>query len=376
CVFFLFLSGCGKNKIGIESTQNDNSGDMNVKKTLIDSESVNTASQAIEYVKSTGQYLFLLFYETKDESFNSLKQNVNDFINKSDHNIFRFDASATDNSSKEIIQKYNIGTQKLPFLLVFTATGAPTGGFPGQVTDEQLENCFVSEFTERLLGVLQEEKIALVLLQNNSTQYNRESLKAAEYFSRDKGLKAKVEIIKKDPDNPSVKDFLVKIQLDKKINESTIVLLVPPGSVAGIFNGKTDKEALIGAIQKKNPSLVESSGADSTGNISPSKDPIDFNSLPKGIKVVFVEIGSVNCIPCKMMQPVMKKIEEEYGDQVKVVFYDVWTPAGRPYGQKYNTRVIPTQVFMDRSGKEISRHEGFYPKEELVKMLKEKGGVK
>ena len=121
---------------------------------------------------------------------------------------------------------------------------------------------------------------------------------------------------------------------------------------------------------------VESIEADSTGNISPSKDPIDYNNLPKGIKVVFVEIGSVNCIPCKMMQPVMKDVEQKYGEQVKVVFYDVWTPEGRPYGQEYNIRVIPTQIFMDRSGKEISRHEGFYPKEKLIKMLKEKGGVK
>lgn len=42
-------------------------------------------------------------------------------------------------------------------------------------------------------------------------------------------------------------------------------------------------------------------------------------------KVTFVELGSVNCIPCKAMQPVMKSIEEKYGEQVKVVFYDVWT---------------------------------------------------
>ena len=41
-------------------------------------------------------------------------------------------------------------------------------------------------------------------------------------------------------------------------------------------------------------------------------------------KVTFVELGSVNCIPCKQMQPIMKSVEEKYGDQVKVIFYDVW----------------------------------------------------
>ncbi len=91
------------------------------------------------------------------------------------------------------------------------------------------------------------------------------------------------------------------------------------------------------------------------------------------IKVTFVELGSVKCIPCKMMQPIMKEIGEEYKNQVKVIFYDVWTEEGSPYAEKYKIRVIPTQVFLDQNGKEYFRHEGFFPKDELIKVLKEKG---
>lgn len=90
-------------------------------------------------------------------------------------------------------------------------------------------------------------------------------------------------------------------------------------------------------------------------------------------KVTFIELGSVRCIPCKMMQPIMKGIEEEYPD-VEIIFYDVWTSAGQQYGQKYSIRVIPTQVFLDKEGKEYFRHEGFFPKEELEKVLMQ-GGV-
>jgi len=89
--------------------------------------------------------------------------------------------------------------------------------------------------------------------------------------------------------------------------------------------------------------------------------------------VTFVELGSVKCIPCKMMQPVMKAIEQEYAGQVKVVFHDVWTAEGKPFGAQYKIRVIPTQVFLDQNGTEYYRHEGFFPKEELVKILKQKG---
>jgi len=91
------------------------------------------------------------------------------------------------------------------------------------------------------------------------------------------------------------------------------------------------------------------------------------------IKVTFVELGSVNCIPCRAMQPIMKEIEAEYKDQVKVVFHDVWTQEGNPYAAKYKIRGIPTQVFLDKDGKEYFRHEGFFPKDQLVEILKKQG---
>lgn len=91
------------------------------------------------------------------------------------------------------------------------------------------------------------------------------------------------------------------------------------------------------------------------------------------VLVTFVELGSVNCIPCKMMQPIMKEIEKEYKKQVKVVFHDVWKPEGQPYAVNYKIRVIPTQVFLDKDGNEFFRHEGFIPKEEIVKLLKSRG---
>ncbi len=90
-------------------------------------------------------------------------------------------------------------------------------------------------------------------------------------------------------------------------------------------------------------------------------------------KVTFVELGSVNCIPCKQMQPVMKSIEEKYGDQVKVIFYDVWKDDQKKYAQQYGIKLIPTQVFLDENGKEFFRHEGFYPESEIDKLLQGKG---
>jgi thioredoxin 1 len=90
-------------------------------------------------------------------------------------------------------------------------------------------------------------------------------------------------------------------------------------------------------------------------------------------KVTFVELGSINCIPCRMMQPVMKEIDSIYAGKVKVVFIDVLTAEGRPALQQYGIRAIPTQVFLDSQNKEIARHTGFYPKDSIVALLATKG---
>ena len=97
------------------------------------------------------------------------------------------------------------------------------------------------------------------------------------------------------------------------------------------------------------------------------------SSIDNNIKVTFVELGSVGCIPCDKMQPILKEIEKEYQGQVEVIFHDVKTPAGRPYIQEFQVRAIPTQVFLDKDGKEYFRHLGFFPKEEVIKVLKQQG---
>ncbi len=74
-----------------------------------------------------------------------------------------------------------------------------------------------------------------------------------------------------------------------------------------------------------------------------------------------------------MMQPVMKEIETAYAGKVKVVFIDVLTERGRPYMTHFGAKMIPTQVFLDSTGTEFSRHTGFFPKDSIVALLASNG---
>jgi thiol-disulfide isomerase/thioredoxin len=87
--------------------------------------------------------------------------------------------------------------------------------------------------------------------------------------------------------------------------------------------------------------------------------------LPVDPIVTFIELGSVRCIPCKKMQPVMASIEKKYGGQIKVVFYDVWEADQKHYASQYDIKLIPTQIFLDSTGSEFMRHEGYFPEADI-----------
>lgn len=88
-------------------------------------------------------------------------------------------------------------------------------------------------------------------------------------------------------------------------------------------------------------------------------------------KIVMLELGSVGCIPCEQMRPVMERLRNNYRNKLEVIFVDV--RVDRRTAQRYRVFMIPTQIFLDRNGREFHRHIGFYPYEEIEAVLKQKG---
>ena len=88
-------------------------------------------------------------------------------------------------------------------------------------------------------------------------------------------------------------------------------------------------------------------------------------------KVVMLELGSVGCIPCEQMKPVMEKLRSGYNDKLEVYFVDV--RKDNATGRRFGAHVIPTQVFLDKTGMEFHRHVGFYAYDEITTVLRKAG---
>jgi thioredoxin 1 len=99
------------------------------------------------------------------------------------------------------------------------------------------------------------------------------------------------------------------------------------------------------------------------------KDPL-AGVLGNG-KPSVVDFGASTCVPCKMMKPIFDELMKEYRDKANILLIEIYDH--RNLASQYGIRAIPTQIFFDREGKEVWRHQGFLPKEDIVKKLKELG---
>ena len=96
-----------------------------------------------------------------------------------------------------------------------------------------------------------------------------------------------------------------------------------------------------------------------------------FNNLPVKGMVTMIDLGAKKCIPCKMMAPIMAKMEKVYKKKAAIVFIDVWEH--REQATRFKIRAIPTQIFFDKNSKEVYRHVGFMSEKEIVRQLNKMG---
>ena len=97
----------------------------------------------------------------------------------------------------------------------------------------------------------------------------------------------------------------------------------------------------------------------------------EFNNVPIKGMVTMIDLGAKKCIPCKMMAPILEKMEKVYKEKAAIVFIDVWEH--REQASRFKIRAIPTQIFYDKAGLEAYRHVGFMSEKEIIRQLKKLG---
>jgi len=104
------------------------------------------------------------------------------------------------------------------------------------------------------------------------------------------------------------------------------------------------------------------------GTLLTAGEPVE---VPVKGMVTMVDLGADRCVPCKMMAPILAKVEEDFDGRAAIIFLDVWKDAS--HARKFSIRAIPTQIFFDKEGREVFRHTGFMDEAGIAAKLAELG---
>ncbi|MBU0971149.1 MAG: thioredoxin family protein [Proteobacteria bacterium] len=97
----------------------------------------------------------------------------------------------------------------------------------------------------------------------------------------------------------------------------------------------------------------------------------DFSEFPVKGMATMIDLGAKKCIPCKLMAPILEKMEKAYRGKAHILFIDVWE--NRDQATRFKIKAIPTQIFFNKMGEEVYRHEGFLDETAIVEQLKKMG---
>ena len=98
---------------------------------------------------------------------------------------------------------------------------------------------------------------------------------------------------------------------------------------------------------------------------------IFLKNLPIKGMVTMIDLGKKTCTQCKMMAPILEKLEKKYKGKAAIVFINLLDDPEQQY--RFKLKALPTQIFFTPEGKEIYRHTGFMSEKAIIEQLNKMG---
>ncbi len=111
--------------------------------------------------------------------------------------------------------------------------------------------------------------------------------------------------------------------------------------------------------------------APSTQPTSPPAQPETATSpaLPK-----LWDFWAAWCPPCRDQKPIVEELAKEYAGVIEIKSIDI--DANQDLAKQFGISAIPTLIFLDAQGKELTRRVGFYPKDSILARFRSLGFIK
>jgi thioredoxin 1 len=116
------------------------------------------------------------------------------------------------------------------------------------------------------------------------------------------------------------------------------------------------------------PKPTSGPAAQAQAQPQPQAQPYTATNLPK-----LWDFWATWCPPCKELKPTIEALEKEYEGRIEIRSINV--DENKELAQKFEVKAIPTLVFLDAKGNELSRIVGLTQKDTIVGRFKTHGFI-
>ncbi len=210
------------------------------------------AMTAWEQASEADKYLFAMIWDVENEQTAAMRQVVSAAAEASEQADSVF-VQVTDPAEREFVRKFRLTHASMPLILVIAPNGAVTGGLSYPCEAQDLLDAFTSPAMAATLLPLQKGKVVLLCVQNDSTDLNDQALQGVHDFAHDPSFADLAEVVMVDPRDSAEASFLSDLRIDPQTSVALTVLLVPPASVAAVFEGETTRDLLLSTLRSCGP---------------------------------------------------------------------------------------------------------------------------
>ena len=116
---------------------------------------------------------------------------------------------------------------------------------------------------------------------------------------------------------------------------------------------------------------MPAASSDSTKPGSPATPAATAATQSAGNLPRLWDFAATWCPPCGEQKPIIEELQKEFAGKIEIKSIDV--DENKELAGEYEVKAIPTLVFIDAAGKELSRHVGLWPKDSILAQFKVHG---
>ncbi len=207
------------------------------------------AQAVIERAAAARKFIFVFFWKEKNPQADKTWGVVEPALAKMAEWADLVAVQVTDPAEKQLVHQYGVSRAPMPLVLAIAPCGVVTKAFSGKFDEAQLRTAFVSPCTQLCLKALQDGKLVLLCVTDRGAANDSAGVpQGVQDFKADERYGRVTEIVLMNASDEGEAGFLKELQVNPRAPKPLTVLLAPPGSVIGQFEGRASKEQLVAKL--------------------------------------------------------------------------------------------------------------------------------